>query len=399
MKKLALVLSLVLLIGCTQKETVIEVIPFNFGINNAEPSLVSQHGKLTLSWVNSIRGEVATLRYSHFIDGSWSNYQDVASGSDWFVNWADFPTNSINGDVMLTSYLKKSASGTYTYDVILNLKKLSGESIKENFKLNTDGVKAEHGFVSMVPNTSDGFFATWLDGRYTTEDPMEGHHKAMTVRVAEIAADGTIFNEHQLDGKTCDCCQTSIAMSQEGPIVVYRDRSNEEIRDIYITRKTDKGWSTPVPVHNDGWLIKGCPVNGPKVITNSNNAAVAWFTAANESPKVNLAFSSNSGANFEAPIQISEFDALGRVDAVYLNSEEVLVTYMEKDDAGTFLKCKKVNLNGAISKAFVISEINGSRGTGVPQLELFNDEVVVVWTVAVNKKNQLKSVKFNPTNI
>jgi len=134
----------------------------------------------------------------------------------------------------LTSYLKKSAPGKYTYDVVMNLKKTSGETIKKDFLLNTDGINAEHGFVSMIPNAIDGFFVTWLDGRYTVGEEMEGHHKAMTVRVAEIAADGTIYNEHQLDGKVCDCCQTSINMSQQGPIVVYRDRSNEEIRDIYI---------------------------------------------------------------------------------------------------------------------------------------------------------------------
>ena len=74
----------------------------------------------------------------------------MAIGSDWFINWADFPTHAISGDRVLTSYLKKSASGTYTYDVFLNLQKLSGEKIKEDFILNTDGFKAEHGFVSIV---------------------------------------------------------------------------------------------------------------------------------------------------------------------------------------------------------------------------------------------------------
>ena len=31
----------------------------------------------------------------------------ITSGSDWFVNWADFPANATNGDVLLTSHLQK----------------------------------------------------------------------------------------------------------------------------------------------------------------------------------------------------------------------------------------------------------------------------------------------------
>ncbi|MBL4905611.1 MAG: sialidase [Flavobacteriaceae bacterium] len=388
-----------LLMACGNKETEIQNIPFEFGINNAEPNLVAQNGKLTLSWITSIRGEEATLQYSQLEEGIWTTPKKVTSGNDWFVNWADFPANAINGDLILTSYLKKSANGKYTYDVVLNLQKLSGESIKEDFLLNTDGVNAEHGFVSMIPNAKGGFFVTWLDGRYTAGEEMEGHHKAMTIRVAEIAIDGTIYDEYELDGKVCDCCQTSINMSQQGPIVVYRDRSNEEIRDIYITRKIDSVWTKPVSVFNDGWHISGCPVNGPKVISNNENVAVAWFTAANDKPMVKLAISSNSGAQFEAPIIISETSALGRVDAVFLNSKEILVSYMENDDSGTFLKCRKVGLDGTVSEAFTISEINGSRSTGVPQLEIVGNEAYVVWTFAIEKKNQLKSVKFNTSGL
>ena len=59
----------------------------------------------------------------------------MATGSNWFVNWADFPAHAINENLILSSYLKKSDSGTYTYDVILSLQKLSGEKVKEDFLL------------------------------------------------------------------------------------------------------------------------------------------------------------------------------------------------------------------------------------------------------------------------
>lgn len=395
MKRIALVCSLILLMSCANKETVIQEIPFQFGVNNAEPNLVARDGMLTLSWVTSVRGKEATLQFSQLKEGTWEAPKKVASGDDWFVNWADFPANAVNGDLILTSYLKKSATGTYTYDVVLNLQKLSGEIVKENFLLNTDGMHAEHGFVSMIPNLDGGFFVTWLDGRNTVKKDTEGHHSPMTIRVAEVSKEGVISNEKELDSSTCDCCQTSITMTESGPVIVYRDRSKKEIRDIYITRRIAGIWTEPTPVFNDGWKIPGCPVNGPKIVSSKKNISVAWFTAANDTPKVNLSFSLNGGAHFETPIQINDAAAIGRVDVLFLNPKEVLVSYMEKDEKGTFLKCKKVALDGTISDAFVISEIGGSRSTGVPQLEIFENEVYAVWTVSVDKKNQLKSVKFN----
>ena len=57
----------------------------------------------------------------------------------------------------------------------------------------------------------------------------------------------------------CECCQTSMAISGDIPIVVYRDRSEGEIRDIYYSRYIDSNWTEPHPIHNDGWEINGCP--------------------------------------------------------------------------------------------------------------------------------------------
>ena len=394
MKKLSILVLVVVLASCTKKELIITEIPFDFGINNAEPSLVTQDGKLSLSWINSIKGKEATLFYSQFEHNTWAKPTTITSGNDWFVNWADFPTNATNGDVLLTSHLQKSATGTYTYDIVLNLRKLNGEIIKENFLLNTDGMKAEHGFVSVIPNNKEGFLITWLDGRNTVMKMKESHHKAMTIRTAEISKDGTIFNETQLDGRTCDCCQTSITMTQNGPIIVYRDRSKHEIRDIYFSQKKDSVWSIPKPVFNDNWKINGCPVNGPKIVSNKKNTAVAWFTVADEKPKIKVSFLS-AADSFDKPILLNDVEALGRVDVAFINSNEVLVSYMESDEKGTYLRCKRVAKNGTVSKAITVSEINSGRSTGVPQLEVLNNYAYLVWTISIDKKNQLKSVKFN----
>ena len=399
MKKLIIIFSFLTTISCSRKEVHVQEIPFFYDNSNAQPNLVSYNGSLSLSWISSKEENKASLNYSQYKEGRWIKPQVIASGSDWFVNWADFPAHAINQDLIITSHLKKSASGTYTYDVILNLQKLSGEKIRENFLLNTDGVKAEHGFVSIMANNEKGFFITWLDGRNTIEKKLEGDHKPMTIRFAEITDKGDVIKESELDASTCDCCQTSIAITNDGPIVVYRDRSEEEVRDIYSVKNINGTWEKPNAVHDDGWIINGCPVNGPKVAVNSKNLAVSWFTVSNNHPLVNVSFSKNNGNSFGAPLKVNDHDAIGRVDVAFLNDEEVIVSYMEVDDIGTYLRIKKVSFDGKISEPITISKIDGGRNTGVPQLEIIDSEIFIVWTIFLDGMNQLKSIKLNSKNI
>ncbi|MDB4063531.1 sialidase [Flavobacteriaceae bacterium] len=399
MKKFIFFFSLLATMSCSTKEVYIQEIPFFYENSNAQPNLVSSNGSLTLSWISSKEENKASLNYSRYMEGRWIKPQVIASGSDWFINWADFPAHAINQDLIITSHLKKSASGKYTYDVVLNLQKLSGEKIKEDFLLNTDGVKAEHGFVSIIANNKKGFFITWLDGRNTIEKKLDGDHKPMTIRFAEITDKGDVIKESELDASTCDCCQTSIAITNDGPIVVYRDRGEKEVRDIYSVKNINGTWEEPNVVHDDGWIINGCPVNGPKVAVNSKDLAIAWFTVSNDNPLVNVSFSKNNGNSFGAPVKVNDHDAIGRVDVSFLNDKEVIVSYMEVDDIGTYLRIKKVSFDGKISEPITISKIDGGRNTGVPQLEIIDSEIFIVWTISLDGMNQLKSIKLNSKNI
>ncbi|MBJ34495.1 MAG: sialidase [Flavobacteriaceae bacterium] len=387
------------LFSCNSNDIIIEEISFLYNNNNAQPSLVSNKGNLSLTWISSDDDMNASLNFRQFKNEGWTNPLRLASGTDWFVNWADFPTHAVSGNQVLTSYLKKSASGKYTYDVFLSLHNLSGEKVKEDFILNTDGFKAEHGFVSITANESEGFLITWLDGRNTVEKDEKGDYRPMTIRFAEITKVGDIINETELDSSVCDCCQTSMTFTNKGPLVVYRDRTEEEVRDIYVTRNIDDVWENPIPVHNDGWVIYGCPVNGPKVVSNSNNIAISWFTVSNGIPKVNLSFSESYGSSFGNPIKINDLGAIGRVDTAFLNEKEVIVSYMEGDDDGTYLRIKKVSMDGTISKPITISIIDGGRSTGVPQLEIHDDEIFIVWTIFDNESKQLKAVKLSSKDV
>ncbi|MBA4054237.1 MAG: hypothetical protein C0490_05960, partial [Marivirga sp.] len=183
-----------------------------------------------------------------------------------------------------------------------------------------DGKEAEHGFVSTV-SYQGNFFITWLDGRNTVMEGMEhheGHHGEMTLRAAIVDKEGTKLNEWELDNRTCDCCQTSATITDKGPIVVYRDRTEDEIRDMSIVRYVNDEWTKPKEIYHDNWKIAGCPVNGPRVVAEGSFVAVAWYSAADGQSKVNLSFSDDAGETFGKPVQIDEGSAIGRVDILCL---------------------------------------------------------------------------------
>jgi len=92
-------------------------------------------------------------------------------------------------------------------------------------------------------------------------------------------------------------------MTSEGPSSSTATERGGGARHL-ILRRTAQGWSAPSPVHADGWKVPGCPVNGPAVAASGRRVAVAWYTYADERPRVRLAFSDDAGARFGAPVEV-----------------------------------------------------------------------------------------------
>ncbi|HAT63429.1 MAG TPA: hypothetical protein DCS66_02355, partial [Flavobacteriaceae bacterium] len=76
--------------------------------NSSLPRLFSNGEELFLSWVSK-KDSLSILNYSKYSNGVWSPSEEIISGADWFVNWADFPQIAENNGNILTSYLQKSA--------------------------------------------------------------------------------------------------------------------------------------------------------------------------------------------------------------------------------------------------------------------------------------------------
>ena len=358
-------------------------------INSSLPRLFSNGEDLLMSWIQN-KDSIASLKYSKFNGINWTAPTEIISGSDWFVNWADFPAIADNNGSVLTNILKKSAEGTYTYDIHLQLYSKQKNTWKNNILLNQDGIKSEHGFVSMLPYNNDSFFVTWLDGR--TLVGVSKENEQMTLRAAFIDAEGEISNDILLDDKTCECCNTAATMTSNGPIVAYRDRSDTEIRDISIVRFVNGNWTAPKNVYPDHWEIPGCPVNGPAIDSFNDAVALAWFTAENDNPRIQVSFSENQGETFGLQYRVDNGNAIGRVDIVMIDQNNAVVSWMEPDGIDTLIRILKVSSNGEKNIPITITKTRSERSSGFPQLELVGDRLYVAWTSLEDKKPTIKIV-------
>lgn len=357
----------------------------------AEPYLFTDgDGTVYLSWIEKTEGK-SEFKFSALINGEWSKPTLIDSGQNWFVNWADYPMIAAQGNNLVAHYLEKSGGETYAYDIKLMSSADQGKTWKQPAILHDDGKQAEHGFVSMLPY-QDNFFIAWLDGRNTVMEGVEhheGHHGQMTLRASVIDKEGKKLSEWELDDRTCDCCQTSAAITDNGPIVVYRDRSNDEIRDLSIVRWVNNEWTKPSPVFADNWKIEGCPVNGPRVVADRNAVAIAWYSVPAGKSKVNVVFSGDGGASFGQPVRIDEGNAIGRVDIVMLDDKTVLASWME----GTAIMAAKVHADGTKEPPITIASSSEARSSGFPQMTRYQDKVLFAWTDDKEKIIKVASVK------
>jgi len=379
----------------------------------AQPDLVrAPDGSLLLSWVEHgdvARGQAAhRLKFARFSNGAWSEPREIARGGDWFVNWADTPHIAATPDGALWAHwLRKKPGAGHAYDVVLARSGDGGARWSEPVAVNTDGTPTEHGFVSMWPAGESRIGLAWLDGRNTGggEHSAHGGHAsgdmnhepgAMTLRTAVFDASLQRSDERELDSMTCDCCQTDAALTARGPLLVYRGRTPAEVRDILVARGDGSTWQPATRVHADDWTMPACPVNGPAVATHAANATVAWYTAAGETPAVQLARSVDAGASFAAPVVLERGAAVqGRVDTA-LDEHAAWALWMDEDASGQALRFARFapDLSRELQRGDVAKLQGKGRGTGMPKIALVDGTAFVVWTDVVDGKPSLHGARY-----
>ncbi len=357
----------------------------------AQPSVVADpdRQRFVLSWQARLADgctalQVATLSPA----GELGEVREASRGCDWFVNWADHPSLAIadNGD-WLTFWLVKEGAGTYAYGIRVSRSTDDGRSWSAPITPHDDGTQTEHGFVSMAPAGGDRMLLAWLDGRNTASASSassaehaghHGHAGAMSLRSAVIDRSGQLDAAVELDARVCDCCSTDLVRSgPEQHHLVFRDRSAEEIRDTGLARRDGDSWQLTGTVHDDGWKIAGCPVNGPAIAFSAGHLLAAWSTMPDEATLAVRARLIGGGA----PIVVEQgAEVLGRVDAAGFDGGWLLSWLGGGATGESVLRLGRVGAALELIERIDVVTLPAGRGIGAPRLAALERAALLIWT-------------------
>jgi hypothetical protein len=376
----------------------VETIAAPAGDYSAQPHLSVQGDRLILSWLERTGGATVALKFAERTATGWTDARTAASGDEWFVNWADVPSVVRLADGSLAAHwLQISGTDSYAYDVRLAFSRDDGRTWSTSTTPHHDGAPVEHGFASLFQAPGAGLGLVWLDGRaMKASKPGEEPEGSMALRAAVFDPQGAQVSETLVDDLVCECCPTAVAVTSDGPIVAFRNRSKDEIRDIYVSRQAGGKWSEPVPVHDDGWQLNACPVNGPALSASGRNVAIAWFTVASDQGRVFAAFSSDAGKTFGQPIRVDEAGALGRVDVELLADGAAVVSWIESANGRSEFRVRRVERTGTPAESANVAGISATRASGYPRLARVGNELIVAWTDAEANHVRTAKVQLRP---
>ena len=369
-------------LGACSKEPSFELLRFPGAAASAEPRFTSDSaGAPILSWLEPA-GDSTTLRYARLDGAAFGEPHDVVRSDRMMVNWADFPSvTPITDELWFAHWLRKRPEGQ-AYDVATSISRDGGQNWADAEQMNEDDAETEHGFASVFPWES-GIAAVWLDARelanwsFDAPDALLG----VSLRLARYDESGAVASREILDSLVCDCCQPDVAMTSAGPIVIYRDRTEEEIRDVVVRRHRADGWTEPVNLGNEGWFIEGCPVNGPVIAAHDEDVVAAWFTAANNMSRVRFARSDDAGASFRAAVDVDVGRVLGQVAIVLDADGRAIVSWWRRgSEGGIDLMLRSFDRDDVAGASLQVAHEAIGQAVDVPQLIAADTDYLVAWT-------------------
>jgi len=128
------------------------------------------------------------------------------------------------------------------------------------------------------------------------------------------------------------------------------------------------------------WHIPACPVNGPAVSTSGDSAATAWFTQGSEGQgRVLAAFAAPDLSGFGSPIKVDDGRGVGRVDALLLDQDRMLVIWLESVGVGAEWRARIVERTGRLGESVLLATVSGERRDGFARLVRVERGVLVAF--------------------
>ncbi|MDB4690987.1 hypothetical protein OAH23_11265 [Verrucomicrobia bacterium] len=343
------------------------------GSDAMAPNLSLMGDHFALSWINRNEGEKSRFFFTEWNGSSFEIQNLIAASEKMFSNWADIPSivEAANGD-LYAHWLERISSKQYAYGIRITISSDRGKTWSPMGWLHDDESETEHGFVSLIPDGAN-VRAFWLDGRKMTKPSGK-----MALHTA-ILEGNEIKEERTLDQNVCTCCPTSAIQLTDGPMVVYRDRSAEEIRDFSFVTDLEQGWSAPEKIAEDNWLMPGCPVNGASIASSGDLVAISRFTVIQGKPQVILQIYKQEQSDVRKDLVLDKNAPIGRCSTV-CTKDAIYTIWIGKEKKQTVLRMAEVSPNGNVRRQEILCTIDASFSSGMPRSILSGDHVWVSWT-------------------
>ena len=86
---------------------------------------------------------------------------------------------------------------------------------------------------------------------------------------------------------------------------------------------------------------------------------------------------------------------MGRVDAVLLDKNTALISWMESVGTGARIRLAVVDSSSGKVTSREVAEVSGSRATGFPQLEVIGDQAYMAWNEAGEDGSGIRMIRLD----
>ena len=323
-------------------------------------------GTVYLSWLEPAGTGTTALKFAAFdtAHNRWGDARLIAQGKNWIINWADFPSFSVQAEGRMTAAWPvanpASGAGMGLYHALFSVSGDGGATWSVPQPVSAESRINE--FTTLQPDHDGHVLALWLDSRHRATN---GDRQSLYARFLD--RDGP---DMLVDDAVCDCCQIAATLTPEGVLIAYRGRTKDEVRDNRLALWSHGAWSQPRALHPDRWTITGCPVNGPQLATRGHQVAATWFTAARSQPRVFAKLSSDGGETFGEPLRLDLGIPQGRVDTVLLPDGSAVFTWLEMGDgkgAAGGIYARTLTPAGELSAPLLLAPSSAARASGFPR--------------------------------
>jgi hypothetical protein len=348
------------------------VIPNPAAAGSIQPNwAVAADGSALLSWVEPSKGGGYTLRYAVRRGAAWSEARTIVAGRKLWRHPAEMPGMvALSDGTLLAHWVEKGSDSSDAENILVSSSK-DGVKWSAPVMAHKDRSPVQHGLASMVASGPQEASLFWLQA-------LKGEDGPVSLMRTVVGADGKEIREEELDKDTCSCCPTSTVKTAKGLLVAYRDHTPKDIRDIAILRFENAKWSESRIVYPDKWEINACPVNAASAAAKDSRVAVAWYTEADDKPRVQVVFSTDAGATFSKPARVSTGDTLGYASTALNDDGGALVSWIEETADGARSLVRAVSPAGAAGPVVQIAAASRT-SLGYPKILRAGGETWIAW--------------------